>query len=194
MLRSQTMKEDVQALIFGPGLAPAGTRGTLSISVTGAEISAGERHQRAPLSQITLREVGFDKPGVKVAWNDVDGAWAAHVLDPVSARRLLTSSALSGTPHAAKLKAGQRKTRVRSSVGRAVLLLLLALPTVLLLVFVMSAGRIAGWLAARVAVQQEIALGRAAFDSMRGGLTLKDEGPAHEAARSMVDRLTRDSR
>lgn len=194
MVRFQTMREDVQALVFGPGLSPAGTRGTLSISVTGAEIAAGERRQRASLSQITLREVGFDKPGLEVAWNDVDGAWAAHVLDPVSARRLLTSPALAGTPQASKLHQGQRKARVRGTVGRVVLALLLALPVVLLLVFLLSAGRIAGWVAGRVAVQQEIALGRAAFDSMRPGLTLKNEGPAYEAARSIVTRLTAGSR
>jgi Zn-dependent protease with chaperone function len=188
------MREDVEALIFGPGLAPAGTRGTLSISITGAEIAAGERRPRVPLSEITLREVGFDKPGVEVAWKDVDGVWAAHVLDPVSARRLLTSSALSGTPQAAKLKEIQRATRVRHSAGRAVLLLLLALPIVLLVVFFMSAGRIAGWIASRVPVEQELALGRLGFDSLRSGLTLNDEGPAYDAARSIVAGLTRGSR
>jgi Zn-dependent protease with chaperone function len=188
------MREECQARIFGPGLPPAGTEGTLSISITGAEISAGERHQRAPLSEVTLREVGFDKPGVEVAWNDIDGVWAAHVLDPVAARRLLTSSALSGTPQAAALQQGQRRARVRTSVGRTVLLLFLALPVLLLILFAMSAGGIAGWIADRVAVQQEIALGRMSFDSMRSGLKLKDDGPAYEAARSIVERLTRGSR
>lgn len=188
------MREDVQALIFGPGLPPAGTRGTLSISVTGAEIAAGERRQRAPLSQIRLRDVGFDKPGVEIAWNDIDGAWAAHVLDPLVARRLLTASALAATPQAATLLAAQRKGAVRLSIGRTVLAVLLALPILLLIVFVLSASRIAGWVAGRVPVDQEIALGRAAFDSMRPGLTLKDQGPAYEAAQSVVARLTRDSR
>lgn len=185
---------DVRALIFGPGLPSAGTHGTLAISTMGAEISAGERRQRAPLSQITLREVGFDKPGVEVAWNDGDGAWAAHVLDPVSARELLASPALSGTPQAAQFKQGQRKTNVRRSMGRLVLLLLLTLPILLLIVFALSASRIAGWIANRVPVHQEIGLGRQAFDSLRTGLTLNDQGPAYEAARSIVARLTRDSR
>ena len=180
--------------MFGPGLPPAGTYGTLWISITGAEISAGERSQRAPLTQITLRDVGFEKPGVEVAWTDLDGVWAAHVLDPVAARKLLTSSALAGTPQAAKLIADQRKGAIRLSVGRAVLALLLLLPVVLLIVFALSAGRIAGWIAGRVPVQDEIALGRNAFDSMRGGLTLKNQGPAYEAAHSIIARLTRDSR
>jgi predicted Zn-dependent protease len=65
---------------------------------------------------------------------------------------------------------------------------------VLLVLFVLSASRIAGWIAGRIPVHQEMALGRAAFDSMRGGLILKDEGPAYEAARAIVARLPRDSR
>lgn len=188
------MRDDVQALIFGPGVPAAGIRGTLSISAIGAEIAAGERHQRASLSQITLREVGFEQPGIEVAWNDVDGAWAAHVLDSVSAQRLLNSSALSGTPQAAMLKADQRKAAVRRVIGRAVLALLLLLPIVLLLMFALSASRIAGWAASHVPVKDEAALGRLSFDSLRRGLILQDQGPAYEAVQSIVDRLTQGSR
>jgi beta-barrel assembly-enhancing protease len=65
---------------------------------------------------------------------------------------------------------------------------------VLLIVFALSASKIAGWIASRVPVQQEIGLGRQAFDSVRTGLTLKDQGPAYEAARSIVAKLTRGSR
>jgi predicted Zn-dependent protease len=188
------MREGVRALIFGPGLPPAGTHGTLSIAITGAEISAGDRNQRAPLSQITLREVGFETAGLEVGWRDVDGAWAAHVLDPVDARRLLTSSALSNTPQAQALIKQQRTSGVRSSIGRVALALLLALPVVLLIAFLMSAGTVAGWFAGRVSVDHEVALGRLTFESMRVSLTLKDEGPAYEATRSIVQTLTRDSR
>jgi len=184
----------VTALIFGPGLPPGGTQGTLMIEITGVQIAVGDRRQRAPVSQVTLREVGFETPGLEVAWRDSDGVWAAHVLDPADARRILTESPLSGTPHATALTAQQRKTGVRRSVGRVALALLLALPVVLLILFLLSASTIADWLADRVPVQHEIGLGRMTFDSMRVGLTLKDEGPAYEAARSMVARLTPDSR
>ena len=184
----------MRALIFGPGLPPAGLHGTLSILITGVEIAAGGRSQRASLSQVTLREVGFETPGLEVAWHDIDGAWAAHVLDPTDARTLLTSSVLSGTPQAAALKAQQRKTGVGRSVGRVALALLVALPVLVLVFFLLSASTIADWLADRVPVQHEIGLGRMTFESMRVGLTLKNEGPAYEASRSMVARLTPDSR
>lgn len=166
----------------------------MSVAVTGVEISVGDRRQRAPLSSVTLREVGFETAGLEVAWHDIDGAWAAHVLDPVAARELLTSSALSGTPQATMLIAQQRKTGVGRSLGRVALALLLALPIVLLLLFLLNAGTIAGWLARRVPVEHEVALGRMTFESMRGGLSLQAQGPAHEAARSIVERLTTDSR
>ncbi|GMV23277.1 MAG: hypothetical protein AMXMBFR57_32260 [Acidimicrobiia bacterium] len=188
------MREDTPALIFGPGLAPGGVKGTLSIAVTGAEISAGERRQRAPLSAITLREVGFEAPGLEVAWQDVDGRWAAHVLDPAAARQLLTASALAGTAGATTLLRSQRTASVRNVAGRAVLAGIVALPLLLLVLFLLNAGTIAGWMADYVPVEQEVTLGRVSFDSMRAGLTLREDGPAVDTARSLVETLTRDSR
>ena len=181
-------------MIFGPGLPAAGTAGTVAISIMGAEISAGDVHRRAPLTQVTLREVGFETAGLEVAWHDLDGAWAAHILDPIEARRALTTSALSGTPQATSLTGQQRRAGVTRSLGRVFLLLLLLLPVVLLIVFLLSAGTIAGWLADRVPVHHEVTLGRTTFATMRTGLTLTNEGPAFEAARSIVTRLTPDSR
>ncbi len=188
------MRDEVRALIFGPGLPAAGTHGTLTISVMGAEVSSGERFQRAPFAQITLREVGFDKPGLEVAWEDGDGMWAAHVLDPVSAHRLLTASALSTTPQAARLTAAQRKAGVGRSIGRLALAALLTLPVLFLIWFFASASAIAGWVASRVPVEQEIALGRQIFEGMRASLKLRDQGPAYDAVRSIVATLTRESR
>ena len=160
----------------------------------GAEVSAGDRHQRAPLGQITLREVGFDKPGLEVAWQDVDGTWAAHVLDPDSANRLLTSSTLSTTPQAATLKGARRKAGARRSIGRMVLAIALVLPILLLIWFLSSASAIAGWVASRVPVEQEIALGRQAFEGLRSDLKLRDQGPAYDVVQSIVAKLTENSR
>jgi Zn-dependent protease with chaperone function len=188
------MRDGVRAFIFGPGLPPAGTYGTLAISIMGAEIAAGGRSQRAPLNSITVREVGFETAGLEVAWQDLDGIWAAHVLDPAAARRLLTESALAGTPQAATLVARQRKTGVTRSFGQVALALLLALPVILLILFLLSASTIAGWLAGRVPVHHEIAIGRTAFESMRSGLSLQNDGPAYETSRSIVARLTPSSR
>lgn len=180
--------------MFGPGLPPGGILGTLSISVTGVEIITDVRTQRAPLNQVTLREVGFEKPGLEVAWQDLDGAWAAHVLDAAVARRLLTASALAGTPQATAHQRWQRAAATRSAFGRLTLAALVALPVVVLVLFLMQAGSIAAWVADRVPVEQERALGQMSFDAMRSGLTLRNSGPAYETTQAIVARLTRDSR
>jgi Zn-dependent protease with chaperone function len=188
------MQNAVRALVFGPGLPPAGGQGTLTVSPVGAEISCGEQSRRAPITEVTLREVGFDTAGLEVAWQDVEGTWAAHVLDPAAAHHLLTASALATTPQGAMLMGAQRKARVGRSIGRIVLAALLVLPVLLLVGFLASASTIAGRVASRVPVDQEVALGRQTFEGMRTGLKLQDQGPAYDAARSILARLTENSR
>jgi predicted Zn-dependent protease len=129
-----------------------------------------------------------------VAWHDVDGAWAAHVFDPAAARRLLTSSALAGTPQAASLQRWQRHAATRSLLGRIVLALLVAFPILVLALFLLKAGSIADWIADRVSVEHERTLGQMSFDAMRSGLTLRNEGAAYETTRAIVTRLTKGSR
>jgi Zn-dependent protease with chaperone function len=182
------------ALIFGPDLPPAGARGVLSISALGVEVTAGDRSQRASLSQVTLREVGFDRPGLEIAWRDGDGTWAAHVLDPEAASRLLNVSALSQTEQAGKLKGARRKVTAGRSLGMVLLAAVLAVPFILFVWFVLNAGAIAGWVTERIPVDQEIAMGRQAFAGMRGSLKLHDEGPAYDAARSIVAKITQGSK
>jgi Zn-dependent protease with chaperone function len=182
------------AIVFGPHLPPAGAHGVLSISALGVEVAAGDRSQRASLSQVTLREVGFDRPGLEIAWRDADGAWAAHVLDPVAAARLLSSTALSATEQAITLKGRTRKLAAGRSIGRGALAAVLVLPLALLVWFVLSAGTIAAWVTERIPVDQEIAMGRQAFAGMRGSLTLQDEGPAYDAVKSIVATLTAGSK
>lgn len=188
------MHDAVPALIFGPGLPPGGARGTLSIGVMGAEIAAGESRRRAPLTVVTLREVGFETPGLEVAWQDSEGAWAAHVFDPTAARQLVTASALAGTPQATALTRWQRKAATRGRLGRLVLAALVAVPFIVLALFLAQAGSIAAWVADRVPVDHERALGQMSFDAMRGGLTLKNSGPAYDLTKTIVGRLTQGSR
>ncbi len=188
------MPEGVRALIFGPHLPPGGAHGLLTISAIGVEASVGDRSQRASLGQITLREVGFDRPGLEVAWHDGDGAWAAHVLDPAAAEQLLTSSALAATAAAATLKAGRRRSTAVRSIGAGLLVAALLVPVVLLIWFVLNAGTIAAWLADRVPVDEEVSVGRQAFAGMRVGLELRDEGPAFDAVQSIVGNLTTGSK
>ena len=187
------MREDAQALIFGPNLPPGGAHGRLSVSALGVEAFVGDASQRISLTEITLREVGFDRFGLEVAWRDSEGAWAAHVLDPTTARRLLMASALSGTAQAGALRATKRTAAAGRSLGMILLALLLLAPVVLLAVLLINASSVAAWVTERIPIEQEVAVGRQAFAGMRGSLALRDEGPTYDAVRSIVDRLTQGS-
>jgi predicted Zn-dependent protease len=164
------------------------------MSALGVEVTAADRSHRASLTELTLREVGFDRPGLEIGWRDGDGVWAAHVLDPAAATRLLSSTPLSETEQASTLKGRRRKLAAGRSIGRGLLVAVLAVPVVLLVWFVLYAAAIAAWVTERIPVDQEIAMGRQAFVGMRGSLTLTDEGPAYDAVRSIVATLTRGSK
>jgi Zn-dependent protease with chaperone function len=188
------MREEVPALIFGPSLPPGGVRGTLSITDTGVHADVGDRSSGAALAEISMREVGFDRPGVEVAWSDRGGVWAAHVLDPASVQRLLNGSALAVTPQAAQWKATHRQVAARRSIGMLLLAAALVVPVLLLGWVIVNAAGLASRITARVPIEQEIAIGRQAFASLRGSLKINDQGPAYDAVQSVVAKLTSGSR
>ena len=181
------------ALIFGPGLPAAGARGTVRVSAVGVEAVAGDVSLRAPVADVRLRSVGFDQRGVEISWNSGAAAWAVHVLDGDAARRLLSTSALGSTPAAVAL-AGSRRRTAAHWLGWSLLAAFLLLPVVLLLLFVANSSRIAGWLAGRIPIEQEVAIGRQAFAGMRAGLTLQSSGAAREAVNAIGARLTKGSK
>ena len=181
------------ALIFGPGLPSAGAPGTVRVSTVGVEAEAGDVSLRSPLAEVRLRAVGFDARGVELSWNSGTAAWAVHVLDGDAARRLLSTPALASTPAAVALRASRKRTAAHW-LGWSLLAAFVLLPVVLLLVFVANSSRIAGWLADRIPIDQEVAIGRQAFAGMRGRLTLASSGAALEAVNAIGGRLTKGSR
>jgi predicted Zn-dependent protease len=188
------MREEIPALVFGPGLPPGGAQGTLSISTLGVEVVALDQSRRTSIADLALREVGFGQPGIELSWSDAGETWAAHVLDHAIAQRLLQSSPLSATAQASKLKNARRKVTTGRSIGVAVLAAFVLLPLILLLLLVVNASAIAGWITEKIPVEQEVAMGKQAFAGLRGSLKLKDEGPAYDAVKDIVAKLTAGSK
>lgn len=184
----------VPALLFGPGLPSAGARGILSVSALGVEAAAGDVSVRASLEEVSLREIGFDERGLELTWTSRGDRWAVHVLDAEAARALLSTSALATTPSADALLNRTRRHTTARSLGWSVVVGLMLLPAVLLLLFVLSADRIAGWIAGTIPIEQEVRVGRQAFQGMRAQLTLKDTGAAYEAVNVIGARLTKGSK
>jgi Zn-dependent protease with chaperone function len=187
------MHDEFSALIFGPNLPPGGARGTLTLSSLGAEVSVGERAQRATLNELTLREVGFGKPGIELSWTDNGETWAAHVLDHEAAQRLLASPALANSTQTQAFKNKRRRNNTGRRIGWSVLALFVLLPVILLIAVLLNANAIAGWIVDRIPVEQEMELGRQAFADMRETLKLRESGADLDAVKAIGARLSKGS-
>lgn len=165
----------------------------MSVSALGVEAAAGDVSVRASLADVTLREAGFDERGLELTWTSGADRWVVHVLDAEAARALLATPALATTPMAGALVNRKRGTTAGRSLGWSLLIAFVLLPAVLLLLFVLNSNRIAGWIAGRIPIEQEVGIGRQAFEGMRAELTLKDTGAAYEAVKAIGARLTKGS-
>ena len=165
----------------------------MSVSALGVEAAAGDVSARASLAEVSLREVGFDERGLELTWISRGDRWAVHVLDADAARGLLSAPALATSMADALLNRRRRNTAARS-LGWSLLVGLILLPAALLLLFVLNANRIAGWIAGTIRIDQEVGIGRQAFEGMRAQLTLKDTGAAYEAVSAIGARLTNGSK
>ena len=184
----------VPALIFGPGLPSSGARGIVSVSALGVEAAAGDVSVRAPVADVSLRQAGFDERGLELTWTSGADRWVVHVLDAAAARGLLSTPALAATPMAEALLHRKRRNTTARSLGWTLLIGFLLLPVMLLLLFVFNSNRIAGWIAGKIPIDQEVGIGRQAFEGMRAELKLKDTGAAHEMVSAIGARLTKGSK
>ena len=166
----------------------------MSVSALGVEAAAGDVSVRASLADVNLREVGFDERGLELTWISRGERWAVHVLDADAARGLLSTPALAATPMADALLKRRRRNTAARPLGWSLLVGLILLPAVLLLLFVLNADRIAGWIAGTIPIEQEVGVGRQAFQGLRAQLKLKDSGAAYEAVSAIGARLTKRSK
>jgi predicted Zn-dependent protease len=166
----------------------------VSVSTLGVEAAAGEVSVRASLADVTLRQVGFDERGLELTWTSGGDRWAVHVLEADAARGLLSTPALAATPMASAVLNRRRRNTASRSLGWILLAGFILLPALLLLLFVLNANRIAGWIAGRIPIEQEVGIGRQAFEGMRAQLKLKDTGAAYEAVSVIGARLTKGSK
>ena len=163
------------------------------VSAVGVEAEAGDVSVRTPLADVNLRSVGFDGRGLEFSWNSGGEVWAVHVLDGDAARGLLSTPALASSPKTGALLDTTRGTAARS-LGWSLLAGLILLPVVLLVVFIASSSRIAGWIADRIPTDQEVGIGRQAFEGMRPQLSLVTTGVAYQTVNAIGARLTKGSR
>jgi Zn-dependent protease with chaperone function len=178
--------------LFAEGLPATGAQAQLQLDGSSLFVTCGDERYTPPLIGFRLRDVGTGSAsGVELAWDTPRGMVAVHAFAP-RARRLLAKG-MASTPELAALLERRKGNRVRRSIGWLAVGVFVALPLLLVLLFVWQADRLAYVAASRVSVQQESELGQQMFEGLRGQLNLRDNGPAYEAVDAIGRRLTRDS-
>lgn len=180
----------VPALIFGPALPPGGTHGNVIIHGNQVEIRFAEQSVTTDFASLTLRAVGFGKPGVELAWRDHGDVWAVHVLNPDDAATLLQHSSLQHTAQAKLLLRTSQRVRVGRVFGWTAIGLFFLSPLLILGLLLLFADPIASWISNRIPIKQEVQMGEQAFASMKSELHLQDNGTQYEAVKAIVNRLT----
>lgn len=188
------MDESFGVRLFGPDLPATGEDARLALGATQIEVRAARGTLRVPVTQLRVREVVSAHAGLELSWDARGGVHAVQLFDPEALRRLRAHAVVREMPQMAGIRRGERRSRVLRTVVWSLLAAVVALPLLLLVVFLWQADRIAGSLAERIPVAQEQQLGRQVFARMRGGLKLVESGPELDAVRSLGARLTQGSR
>jgi Zn-dependent protease with chaperone function len=182
------------ARLYGVDSPATGEDARFSISSSQLEVRTADKTLACPLDALRIREVGTGQLGLELAWDTNKGVRAAQIFDASALAALRVDAAIQSLPQMAAFRAGQRRSNVWRTVGWSALAIFLALPLLLILVFVWQAERIAQSAASRISIEQETSLGGQAFAAMRGSLKLEESGPAYEAVQSIGTRLTQGSK
>ena len=183
----------VQARLFADGLPATGALAQLQVDGDRLAVTCGETQYTAASTALRLREIGTGAAsGIELAWDTPTGVVAVHVFDAEALRAL--TGALASTPQFQALQRQRNRNRAGRSIGWLVVGGFVALPLLLVLLFLWQADLLALSAASRISVQQESELGQQMFEGLRSQLTLRDSGPAHEAIVTIGARLTRDSK
>jgi Zn-dependent protease with chaperone function len=183
-----------KARLFGAGSPPTGEDADIALGSRHVEIRTATELHAPALDELRLREVSAVQSGLELAWDSAEGVRALHIHDPAVLAKVRAHAAFSSHAQMSALDAQRRRWAIGRAVGWTALAIFVLLPVLLLLIFIWQADRIAHAVAERIPVEKEMSLGRQAFDSMRGSLSLEDGGPMQDAVRNLGARLTRGSK
>lgn len=184
----------VSARLFGGESPATGEDAQIAITNDQMEVRTASHVHTPALAALRLRELGGMQAGMQLAWDSEEGIRAVHLFDAAALGALRTSAFFRTSSQARALDSNRRRRAIGRAVGWTALATFLALPVLLLLVFLWQADAIARAAVRRIPIEQEMQLGKQAFESMRGTLSLQDSGPAYEAVKALGTRLAQGSK
>jgi Zn-dependent protease with chaperone function len=182
-----------KARLFGGGSPPTGEDADLAVFDRHIEVRTAAQVHAPAVDELRFREVGSVQAGIELAWESSEGLRAVQIFDPATLQKLRAHPTFRAHPQVATLEAKGRYRAAGRVMGWTLIATFVLLPILLLLAFVWQSDRIALAVAKRLPVEQEVALGRQAFASMRGSMSMEEGGPRQEAVRALGERLKRGS-
>jgi predicted Zn-dependent protease len=143
---------------------------------------------QAELLEVSV--IGFNDDTLQLAWQAGDGTHAVTITEK-AAQRALVESAPPGI--ARKLRSGRANMRFHRGKWNAVIGALIACALLVVVVWWQSEA-ITGWMAGRVSMEAELAIGERALSQIEAENVLTQQGLAAKTVAEIGDRLTKGSR
>lgn len=174
-------------LLYGPGLAPAGT--AVAVQATAEGLALGGAHAGPPVAwkALVARASDYGADTLTLQW-EADGGTLALVVSDQATRAAIAPFLPAARKAASPAGRGTRR------LSASLIAVLVVLPLLLLGLLLTQTGRLVDWVVARIPVHTEIELGKAAAAQQKAALDLVEDHPALPAIREIGARLTRGSR
>lgn len=183
----------IHGRLFGPGIAGAGVE--VSASWLGNLLTIDtELPLNIPASALQITAAGFNMQQIRVSWKDADDEFAFFI-EREAARQTFLSTAppcmatkLSGT------KKAQRSIDKRFHALLGAYGLYLALPFIVLILFLLNLDSVVGWAATKVPIEYERRIGDMVLAQTHAQGRVVQSGPAVDAVNHIGAKLTSGSR
>ncbi|HBA71230.1 MAG TPA: hypothetical protein DCZ63_03265 [Geobacter sp.] len=185
-------EQTFEGRLFGPGLPGTGAEAVGSWNGQGCLRVSVEGTPRTELlaENPAIAAAGFNAASLRITWEDDGGAYA-FVIEKDAARATCGVSAPPGIASRILSASGSRECLERRfRFGGVLLALFLALPLILIGVFLLNSDRVADWAVKRIPHEQEARLGDLVLAQTRLQMKILDSGPAVDAVSAIGSKLT----
>jgi predicted Zn-dependent protease len=181
------MNDDIDILLFGPGLPGAGTPATCRIEANGIYLPV--YNQIVSYAALKTRVGSFDHNQLQLSWQNQGETWLLIPVNQDAQKALLKQIPKQKIP---ELNTGRRATFSQRLVWKTAAGVLCTLALALILLVWQYDAAVA-WLAGRVPLATEYQIGQSVLASLKGQTALLDKGIAVDAVKKIGDRLTKGS-
>jgi beta-barrel assembly-enhancing protease len=179
--------------LFGPGIHGAGT--PVSASWLGNLLTIDtELPLNIRAADLQVGAAGFNLRQIQVSWKDRSDEFAFFIEQEEDLKRFLSTAppSLAAALSATKNKQGALDRRFHALLGAYGAYL--ALPLILIAVFLFNLNHLVGWAARKIPAEYEAKIGDMVLAQTRAQGRLIESGPAIDAVRHIGSRLTEGSR